>query len=133
MPSRDRTLPLDTANLLTRRRLYAAIRALPAGSYTVRLKRKRWQVSDAQRGYYFGYLIAEVSKLIGKDREETDKILNALFLTKQVEVAGQAVAIVLSLSDLATSSNVSEYFRQVRLWVFQTYRVKLREPDPEHE
>ena len=125
-----KTLYLDTANPETRRLIYEAIRALPEGQYTIDLTRKRWRVGGGQRGYYWGYLVVEVGKLIDKGREETDKVLNALFLSQRWPVAGTFITVVRSLSDLDPAST-SDYFEQIMAWVYDTYGVRLTEPDPE--
>jgi hypothetical protein len=125
-----KSINLDTSQPSTRRQLYRAIRALPEGTYEVDLKSNRWKVSGAQRGYYWGYLVVEVGKLIGKDREQTDKLLNALFLSEPCTVAGQVVTVCQSLSAL-DCSGVSNYFSSIRMWAWEKYKVRLREPDPD--
>lgn len=96
----DKTLLLDTSQPETRKQVFEAIRALE-GLYTTDLTRKRWRVGNGQRGYYWGYMVTEVSKLIDKYREQTDKALNAMFLSEPWEIAGQTITVVRSLSDLA--------------------------------
>ena len=125
----EKTLYLDTAKPETRRLVYEVIRALPDGQYTIDLTRQKWRVGDGQRKYYWGYLVVEVGKLIDKGREETDKILNALFLTSPCTVAGTTLTVACSLSDL-DPMQASDYFEQIAGWVYDTYGVRLTEPDP---
>lgn len=125
----NKSLHLDTAQPATRRRLYKAIRALQSGEYAVELIRKRWKVSDAQRAYYWGYLVVEVGRLIGKNSDQTDRVLNSLFLHEPWTIGGEVVTIVKSLSDLEPVS-ASIYFESITIWVWDKYRVRLTEPDP---
>ncbi|SFF21934.1 hypothetical protein [Spirosoma endophyticum] len=125
----EKTLHLDTKQPETRKTVYEVIRALPEGQYTIDLSKIRWRVGDGQRGYYWGYLVVEVGKLIDKGREETDKVLNALFLSEPWEVAGQVVTVVRSLSDLDPAA-AAQYFDEVAAWVFTTYGVRLTALDP---
>jgi hypothetical protein len=130
MPNKtDKSILLDTSQAATRRKLYRAIRSLPDGTYSVDLTRRRWRVGDGQRGYYWGYLVVEVGRLIGKDRDQTDKILNSLFLSRQEVVAGETVTVVRSLSDLDPVA-ASDYFASIAGWVWIKCRVRLTEPDP---
>ncbi|QMW02295.1 hypothetical protein [Spirosoma foliorum] len=124
-----KSIDLDTTQPATRKRLYRAIRALPAGTYAVDLIRKRWRVGDGQRGYYWSYLVVEVGRLIRMDRDKTDKVLNALFLCEQCEIAGQVVTVVRSLSDL-DPPGAAQYFDEIAAWVYNNYRVRLTPPDP---
>ncbi|MBD2702630.1 hypothetical protein IC229_18430 [Spirosoma sp. BT702] len=96
----DKGILLDTSQLKTRRRLYKAIRALPAGLWSVEISRKRATTSTLQRGYYWGYLLVEVARLLGVDREKADKVLCSLFLSSYVEVAGKPLAVVGSTASL---------------------------------
>lgn len=73
--------------------------------------------------------MVEVGKLIDKGREETDKVLNVLFLCESWEVAGQVVTVVRSLSDLDPAAT-AQYFDEIAAWVFTTYDVRLTPPDP---
>jgi hypothetical protein len=125
----DKTLYLDTAKPETRRVVYEAIRSLNDGQYTIDLTKQRWRVGDGQRKYYWGYLVVEVGKLIDKSREQTDKVLNALFLSESWTVAGTTLIVVRSLSDLDAMGAV-DYFNQIARWVWETYGVRLTEPDP---
>lgn len=125
----DKTLYLDTAKPETRRLVYEAIRSLEDGQYTVDLTRTRWRVGGGQRGYYWGYVVVEVGKLIDEGREQTDRILNALFLSSSCTVAGITLTVVRSLSDLDPAA-AADYFEQVAGWVYDTYGVRLSEPDP---
>ena len=125
----DKSLLLDTSQPETRRQVYEVIRSLSEGSYTIDLTKVRWRVGDGQRGYYWGYLVVEVGKLIDKGREQTDKVLNALFLSEQWEIAGQTITVVRSLSDLDPAA-AAQYFDEVAAWVFTTYGVRLHAPDP---
>lgn len=126
----DKTLYLDTTKPETRRVVYEAIRSLSEGQYTIDLTQHRWRVGAGQRGYYWGYLVVEVGKLIDTDREQTDKILNALFLSEVCTVAGTTLTIVRSLSDLDASA-ATDYFEQIAGWVYDTYGVRLNPPDPQ--
>ncbi|MCK8496050.1 hypothetical protein M0L20_29560 [Spirosoma sp. RP8] len=130
MSARDKkALLFDPSQPSTHRRLYRVIKALPEGIYAIDINRKRWTVGQGQRGYYWGYLVVEVGRLIGKDRDKTDKILNALFLSESYEVAGETVAVVRSLSDLDPAA-ASIYFEDIANWVWVKFNVRLTEPDP---
>ncbi|SFF32888.1 hypothetical protein [Spirosoma endophyticum] len=125
----EKTLYLDTAKPETRRIIYEAIRTLNDGQYTIDLTRQRWRVGAGQRGYYWGYVVVEVGKLIDRGREETDKVLNALFLSEQWTIAGTSVRVVKSLSDL-DPAGAMDYFNAIAVWVYNTYHVRLDAPDP---
>lgn len=128
MASTPKSIHLDTSARSTRRQLYRAIRALPEGTYAIDLKPERWSASALQRGYYWGYLVVEVGKLIKLNREQTHSVLGAKFLTDRYTVAGEVVTAVRSLTELDNSA-LSTYFAQIRIWVWDTYRVRLHEPD----
>ncbi len=85
-------------------------------------------VTLAVAGYYWGYLVVEVGKLIDKSREQTDKVLNALFLSEQWTIAGSVITVVRSLSDL-DPAGAMDYFDAVAVWVYTTYGVRLEAPD----
>lgn len=126
----EKSLYLDTTQPETRRRVYEAIRFLDDGIYSIDLTKRRWRVGDGQRGYYWGYLVVEVGKLIDRDRDGTDKVLNALFLSERWQVGDEEITVVRSLSDL-DPMGASDYFAQIVDWVWTMYRVRLSEPDPE--
>lgn len=124
----DKSLLLLTAEPNTRRLLYRAIRGLSEGEYAVTFVKKRNGASGGQRGYYWGYLIPEVGKLIGLDKEATDKALCALFLASPCKVADEVITVVRSLSDL-DPTEASNYFSEIRMWTWAKYKRRLAEPD----
>jgi hypothetical protein len=66
-----------------------------------------------------------LSRLLGKDRDATDKVLNALFLSEQWVIADQSVTVG-SLDPAAAS----KYFEDIANWGWITFKVRLTEPDP---
>lgn len=118
---------INPAASASRHRLYRIIRGLPAGEYAVDLVRQRKSALSSQRGYYWGYLLPEIGRALGRDREGADKILCALFLSETWPVGEEVVTVVRSTADLSADQTDSFYVR-VRAYAWNKWRLDLKQP-----
>lgn len=126
----DKSIPLSTAEPVTRRRLYKVIRSLPEGHYSITVVKKRDRPSDGQRGYYWGYLIPEAARLLQQDRETTDRLFSSLFLLSAIKVGEESLPFARSSSDL-DPMEAATYFRKIRDWARIKFNARLMAPDSE--
>lgn len=120
-------IPFTPTITASRQRLYRIIRGLPEGEFLADLSPRRKKATSGQRGYYWGYLVPEIGRCLGRDREAVNKILCGLFLAELWSVKGVAVRIVKSTADLAPSE-MDSFCTKVRAYAWSEWRLNLALP-----
>lgn len=90
-------------------------------------KRKSGPTSE-QRGYLWGVVYVEASKVTGHTPEELHEIMKSKFLRRKMVWRGTEVTTVRSTSDF-TMNELAEFITNV-VHAFQETGIEIPEPDP---
>lgn len=119
---------LDTTSEHSKRELYNFLKSLPEGQFSVKIDTYKRLATPAQRGYYRGYLLPEVSLISGYETDEVHLIATTLFLKEDKQIGNFRVEVIKSTSTL-TTAEAEMYYSRFRRWAYDTFGVTLRLPN----